>query len=64
MIPDLVITKNSLHQIATYATHLANGLQNAAPLQQQEKPANSILYLLEIADYIQKEITAIDTHNA
>ena len=57
---DLLLIKNSLHEIASHAYNLAMGLQNAAP--PQAPPGPSVKYLQEIAlrlEKISKDVEAL-----
>lgn len=54
-VADLTTAKNTLHEIAVHAHNLAMGLQNAAPPQATEKgPMNTVQYLLETAQQLEK----------
>lgn len=47
-------TKSGLHEIASQATGLAVGLQNAAPSDKLNTSNKSIQYLFDVADCLEK----------
>lgn len=52
-------TKTVLRDIAKHASNLAVGLQNAAP-PQEGGPGKSVIYLTDIAAFLQEKIKEID----
>jgi hypothetical protein len=57
---DFQLVKNVLHEIANHAYALAMGLQNAAPPQEEAKPAKTVQYLLDTAMHLQQCNRSID----
>ena len=54
------LVRNTLHEIATHAYALAMGLQNAAPPQEQGKPALTVQYLLEVTMQLEQVNCSIE----
>jgi hypothetical protein len=50
--------KSSLLDIAKQANALGTGLQNAAPGEKADKPNNSVQYLLNVSDALEKAAEA------
>lgn len=57
---EVQLVKNTLHEIATHSYAIAMGLQNAAPPQEVNKPADTVQYLMDIAKQLEQTNRTIE----